>query len=102
MTVIHLASGEIMLHSPCHISAALMEEISALGPVAHIVLPGNFHHLHATSAQAAFPNAKTWICPGVDARRPDLKYDGILGDAAPADWMAEIDQVLVRGDAHHG
>lgn len=97
MTVIRLASGEILLHSPCDIGAALAEEISALGPVAHIVAPGNFHHLHVTSAQAAFPDAKTWICPGIETKRPDLRYDGILGDRAPADWLDEIDQVLVRG-----
>ena len=97
MTVIRLASGEILLHSPCDIGAALAEEISALGAVAHIVAPGNFHHLHVTSAQAAFPDAKTWICPGIETKRPDLRYDGILGDRAPADWLDEIDQVLVRG-----
>jgi hypothetical protein len=97
MAVIRLASGQIMLHSPCNITADLAEEIAALGPVAHIVVPGNFHHLHAVSAQAAFPDAKTWICPGVERKRPDLKYDGVLGDLAPADWRGEIDQVLVHG-----
>jgi hypothetical protein len=97
MTVIRLASGQIMLHSPCDITASLAEEISALGPVAHIVVPGNFHHLHAISAQTAFPGAKTWICPGIERKRPDLKYAGILGDEAPVDWAGEIDQVLVQG-----
>lgn len=97
MTVIRLASGEIMLHSPGPITADLVAELSALGPVAHIVLPGNFHHLHATSAQTAFPSAKTWICPGIERKCPNLKYDGVLGDGAPADWVGEIDQVLVRG-----
>ncbi len=97
MTTIRFASGQIMLHSPCHITPALAGEISALGRVGHIVVPGNFHHLHATSAQTAFPGAKTWICPGIESKRPDLKYDGVLGDLAPADWMGEIDQVLVGG-----
>ena len=97
MTAIRLASGQMMLHSPCHITAAIAEEILALGPVAHVVVPGNFHHLHATSAQTAFPDAKMWICPGVESKRPDLKHDGVLGDLAPADWMGEIDQVLVHG-----
>jgi hypothetical protein len=97
MTVIRLASGQIMLHSPCDITAALAQEIVALGPVGYIIVPGNFHHLHAASAQAAFPAAKTWICPGIEKKRPDLKYDGVLGDEAPADWRNEIDQVLVRG-----
>jgi hypothetical protein len=97
MTAIRLASGRIMLHSPCHITPALADDIAACGPVGHIVVPGNFHHLHAVSAQAAFPDAKTWICPGIETKRPDLTYDGILGDSAPADWIGEIDQVLVQG-----
>jgi len=97
MTVIRLSSGELMLHSPCDITAAMAEKISALGPVAHIVAPGNYHTLYAATAQAAFPRAKTWICPGIERRRPGLKYDGVLGDAAPADWIGEIDQVLVQG-----
>jgi hypothetical protein len=99
MTVIRLASGQIMLHSPCRITPAIAREISALGRVAHIVVPGNFHHLHAAAAQIAFPDAKTWICPGVENKRPDLAYDGVLGDQAPAEWSGEIDQVLVKGRA---
>lgn len=97
MAVIRLASGQLMLHSPCAITAALAQEIAALGPVAHIVAPGNFHHLFFASAQAAFPAAKTWICPGVEKRQPGLRYDAVLGDMAPPDWAGEIDQVLVAG-----
>jgi hypothetical protein len=98
MTVIRLAGGELMVHSPAPIDAALAAGIRALGgPVAHIVLPGNFHHLNALSAQAAFPDARTWICPGVERKQPGLRYDGVLGDAAPAAWAAEIEQVLVQG-----
>ncbi|HWA61218.1 MAG TPA: DUF4336 domain-containing protein [Caulobacteraceae bacterium] len=97
MTVIRLASGALMLHSPCPIGPAMAEEISALGPVAHIIVPGNFHQLYAAKAQAAFPQAKTWICPGSELRRRGLKYDHVLGDVAPADWAEEIDQVLVQG-----
>ncbi|OCC05442.1 hypothetical protein BA190_08455 [Labrys sp. WJW] len=97
MTTIRLTSGLVMLHSPCHITASIAEEISAIGSVGHIVVPGNFHHLHASSAQIAFPSASTWICPGIERKRPDLKYDGVLGDVAPAGWAGEIDQVLVQG-----
>jgi hypothetical protein len=97
MTVIRLNSGLLMLHSPCAITPTLAGEITLLGPVAHIVVPGNFHHMHAASAQAAFPEAKTWICPGAERRNRSLKYEGVLGDPAPEDWAGEIDQVLVRG-----
>lgn len=97
MTVIRLGSGQILVHSPCHITAAIAEEITRLGPVAHIIAPGNFHHLHITTAQAAFPTAKTWICPGVEKRSGSLQYDGVLGDMVPEDWIGEIDQVLLQG-----
>jgi len=97
MSVIRLSSGGLMLHSPCAITAPLAQEIAALGPVAYIVAPGNFHHLFVASAQAAFPAAKTWICPGVEKRQPGLKYDAVLGDTAPPDWAGQIDQVLVAG-----
>lgn len=97
MTVIRLASGELMLHSPCNITAAMAKAISALGPVAHIVAPGNFHHLYVPTAQAAFPTAKTWICPGTERRNRDLQYNGLLDDVAPVGWDGEIDQVLVQG-----
>jgi hypothetical protein len=83
MTVVRLSSGELMLHSPCNITAAIAEEILALGPVGHIVAPGNFHHMYVAAAQAAFPEARTWLCPGIECRRPGLKYDGLLGDVAP-------------------
>lgn len=97
MTVIRLASGELLLHSPCNITALLAKEISALGPVAHIVAPGNFHYLHVAAAQNAFPSAKTWICPGIERKSPGLKYDGVLGNVVPMGWAGEIDQVLVEG-----
>jgi len=97
MTVIRLSSGKIVLHSPCAITPALTAEIAALGPVAHIVAPGNFHHIHIGAAQTAFPSAKTWICPGVERRHPGIRYDGVLGEAVPIEWAEEIDQVLVQG-----
>jgi len=97
MTVIRLASGKVMLHSPCSITETMAQEISELGPVAQILAPGNFHNMYVAAAQAAFPAAKTWVCPGTERRRPELKYDSLLGDAAPLDWAGEIDQTLVQG-----
>jgi len=97
MTVIRLASGKLMLHSPCEITPAVADALSSIGSVAHIVAPGNYHTLYVASAQAAFPQAKTWICPGIERRRPDLRFDGILGDVSPNDWAEEIDQVPVIG-----
>lgn len=97
MTVIRLGSGRLIIHSPCDMTADVAAEIQSLGTVAHIIAPGNFHHIHVASAQASFPEATTWICPGVERRDPTLRYDAKLGDVAPSEWSDEIDQVFVQG-----
>lgn len=100
MTVIKLSDGKLMLHSPCEIDAATKTAISKLGRVACIVAPGSYHYFHVASAQAAFPNAETYICPGVERKQPDLDFDWILGDRPPALWDGVLDQVLVRGNKY--
>lgn len=95
MTVIRLPGGSLLLHSPSEISPARADALNALGPVGHIVAPGTFHYLHVPSAQAAFPDAVTWICPGIQKKRPDLAYDHLLADEAPDAWRGVLDQVHV-------
>jgi hypothetical protein len=97
MTVIKLRSGEIVIHSPCAFDDALAAEVAALGPVAAIIAPGNFHWLHVRSCQQAFPNAVTYICPGVEARAKNLTFDFVLGDEPPPLWRDELSQVVLRG-----
>jgi len=98
MTVIRLGDGRLILHSPCDIDADLRAAITAIGPVGWIVAPGTFHHLHVGAAQAAFPDASTLICPGVEAKQPGLAHDGVLGDVPPGDWRDEIDLAHVPGN----
>lgn len=97
MTVVRLADGSLMLHSPCNIDPELMQSIALLGDVRHIVAPGSYHYLHVVSAQNAFPEATTYICPGIERKLPDLGFDWILGDTPSPDLAVEFDQVLVRG-----
>ena len=54
--------------------------------------------MYIPSAQAAFPDADTYICPGIERKRPDVDFDWFLGDRAPAAWEGVLDQVLVRGN----
>jgi hypothetical protein len=97
MSVIRLPDGSLMLHSPCDIDDSLAAALRELGPVRHIVAPGSFHYLHVASAQAAFPEAVTYVCPGIERKRPELEFDWLLGDVAPEAWRGTLDQVLVRG-----
>lgn len=97
MTVIKLRSGEILIHSPCEFDETLTAEVAALGRVAAIVAPGNFHWLHVRSCQQAFAQAVTYICPGVEKRAKGLAFDAVLGDEAPAPWAGELSQICLHG-----
>ena len=97
MTVIKLRSGEILIHSPCAFDASLAAEVAMLGQVAAIIAPGNFHWLHVRSCQQAFPDAATYVCPGVENRAKGLTFEFVLGDVAPLLWADELSQVALQG-----
>ena len=100
MTVVRLTGSKLLLHSPCEIDAPTRQAISALGEVAYIVAPGSYHYFHIPSAQAAFPEADTYICPGVERKRPEIDFDWFLADQPPEAWADTLDQVLVRGNKY--
>ncbi|MFO0748013.1 MAG: DUF4336 domain-containing protein [Myxococcota bacterium] len=97
MTVIKILSGEILVHSPCAFDDSLAAEVAALGRVAAIIAPGNLHWLHVRSCQQSFPDAVTYICPGVEKRAKGLTFDFVLGDEAPRLWNGELSQVALQG-----
>ena len=97
MTIVRLDDGSLVVHSPGPIAAAERERMLALGRVALILAPGNFHHLHLRSCQRAFPDAETWICPGVERKQRGLRFDGMLGERLPASMRAGFEQAFVQG-----
>lgn len=97
MTVIKLRSGEILLHSPCTFDPSVAAEVAGLGPIVAIIAPGNFHWLHVRPWQQAFPDASTYVCPGVEKRAKGLTFGFVLGDAAPPLWSDELAQVAIEG-----
>jgi hypothetical protein len=97
MTVVKLRSGEVLVHSPCAFDDALTAEVAALGPVAAIIAPGNLHWLHVRSCQEAFPDAKSYACPGVEKRAKGVTFDFELGDEAPPLWADDLSQVALQG-----
>jgi len=97
MTVMRLRGGEVLVHSPCAFDDALKAEVAALGRVAAIIAPGNLHWLHVRSCQRAFPEAATYVCPGVDKRAKGLTFDFVLEEASPSVWANELSQVVLQG-----
>lgn len=97
MTVIRLADGSLLLHSPVALDAGLCAELDAIGPVRFVVAPNRVHHLYAGRVAETYPDARLWIAPGLDRKRPDLVHVAVLGDEAPAEWRGQVDQVFFRG-----
>ncbi|MGH7286335.1 MAG: hypothetical protein ACRELY_32860 [Polyangiaceae bacterium] len=91
MTLIVLAGGGIVIHSPIPFDDALRAETAQLGEVVAIVAPSTLHHLFVADAQRAFPDVPTYAVTGLAAKRPDLALT-LLPDAL---WSGEIDRVTV-------
>ena len=94
MTVVRLANGGLFVHSPVALDAETKAAVDALGPVRAIVAPNLFHHLFVGAWASAYPDAKLSACPGLAEKRPELRFDAVLGDTADAGWLGEIDQVF--------
>jgi hypothetical protein len=94
MTVMRLPGRGLLVHSPIRATTELVDEVQALGPVAYIVAPNRFHHRFVGGWQQAFPDAATYVAPGLERKRPDLKIAGVLGIAPERGWADGIDQVF--------
>lgn len=96
MTVVRLAAGGLFVHSPVALDAATREAVDALGPVVAIVAPCLFHHLYVAEWGQAYPAASVSACPGLDAKRPEVRWTRVLGDEVPRDgeWQGDLDQVF--------
>jgi hypothetical protein len=97
MTAVRLADGGLFLHSLVEIDEETRIALEALGAVHHLVAGNLLHHLYLASAAKAFPQAELWGAPGLAEKRKDLRFEGVLGDEAPAAWQADLDQLAVRG-----
>jgi len=97
MTVIRLDDGSLLLHSPVALDAPLCAALDGLGRVRFVVAPNRVHHLYAGRVAQRYPDARLWVAPGVERKRPDLAYVAVLDDGAPVEWRGQLDQVFFRG-----
>ena len=97
MTVVRLAGDRLWLHSPVALDAELRVELDAIGEVSFAVAPNRLHHLYAGGVAETYPAARLWVAPGLPRKRPDLVFEAVLSDDAPAEWRGEIEQIFSRG-----
>lgn len=97
MSIVKLSGGGLLLHSPIAITPELKAQIDVLGPVAHIICPNLFHHLHAGSALAAWPQAKLHGPAALQRKRKDLHFDAVFGEAPHPDWAEDLVAITIDG-----
>jgi hypothetical protein len=96
MTVLRLADGSLVLHSPIPITPTLDAELAALGRVAFLVAPWA-HGKFVPGAARRFPDARLLAAPRPPASCASLRFDASLPDETPSAWAGEIETFLVRG-----
>ena len=97
MSVMRLAGGRLLLHSPVALERDLRAQLDAVGRVCFAVAPNRLHHLYAGEVARAYPGARLWLAPGLERKRPDLVFETVLTDEAPEEWRGDVDQVFFRG-----
>jgi hypothetical protein len=98
MAVIRLSDGDLFIWSPMQITDSLRAQVDALGQVRHIVAPNSLHHLFLAEWKSAYPGATLYAPPGLREKRKDIVFDADLGNAPNADWVRDLDQVLMQGN----
>ncbi|NJL48031.1 MAG: DUF4336 domain-containing protein [Leptolyngbyaceae cyanobacterium SM2_5_2] len=86
MTVIQLASNELVVISPIQVSEVLVSELNGLGIVSHIIAPNLYHHLYAAEFKAAYPAATFWAPARLRVKRPELNIDQLIVADAGSPW----------------
>ncbi len=97
MSVITLAGGGVVLHSPTRLDAELKEQISHLGKVVAVIAPSWWHDLYLRETVQAFPDAALYGAPTLVRWSRRLPFTDILSDSPPVLWKGDMDQHHVEG-----
>jgi hypothetical protein len=97
-TLIRLASGGLLVHSPPPLDEAARAAFEKLGPVTAIIAPNSLHHSYVPENAMAFPGAQVFLAPGLAERisklpqGPTLRTNPTLGGAMrlTSSWSALI------------
>ncbi len=96
MSVLRLASGGVLVHSPVALTDELGAAVQALGEVTDLYGPNLFHHLHLGDWARAFPRARVHAPADLAKKRPDLKIDR-AHDPSSSAALDGIDELPIEG-----
>lgn len=96
MVVARLPDTTLWLHSPVEFDQELIDQLSSLGDVAHVVSPSHGHTRWASDAKQLFPSATLWGAPDLPAAMPHIPFDREL-TAEDVPWSASLGTFLLEG-----
>jgi hypothetical protein len=96
MTVIRLADGGILLHSPCQPSDSLRRAIARIGRVSDVVAPNWFHDLYLSEYREFYPDATFWGPAFLQRQRRSI-IDRALDVTTRPPWDTELPYVSLSG-----
>jgi Domain of unknown function (DUF4336) len=98
MAVIRLAGGGLLIHSPARLGAELRAALDELGEVRFVVAASELHgHLYMQQYRDAYPQVKLFAAPGLDRKRKDLRFAGLLSGVPEPHWGDDLDQRAFEG-----
>jgi hypothetical protein len=98
MTVIDLdGQGELFVHSPIRLTEAVKNQLSELGTVKYVVAPNKWHHLFIADFKREYPNAQFFCAPGLETKKSDFKFDGVINGEQTFPWNSNLEHKLVEG-----
>lgn len=97
MTVVRLAAGGLWVHSPTALSAQLKSQVDELGLVRAVLGPSNGHNLWLQEWADAYPEATTYVTPGIPKKLPGLSGFALLDGQTAATWTDDFESEVMGG-----
>ena len=97
MTVVRMATGRLLLHSPVAWNPALAGALADLGEVETILAPSTFHDLYLSDWLVKYPAARFLAAPGVGKEHPDWRVDETIGNHTFAASEGELEACVFKG-----
>ena len=94
-TLVPLKNNKFVLISPVKFDESQRSELLKANPEA-IVSPSCFHHLFIKAAHDYLPEAKLYGAPGLQRKRADIKWDGILTENSWP-YQDELKAIFIEG-----
>lgn len=96
MTVVRVAEGDLLVHSPASLTSGLRRELDGLGAVRFVVPASNVHgHLGMEDYAVAYPDVELFAAPGLAKRRKDLHFAAELTEEPDPRWAGVLDQTIM-------